>query len=167
MFTLTKFRAQGLTEEMWEQWREDPIGTGTKINPKYTKVALPDTDGHKMVLIKMQTPFMITNRSIVTCIYESETADGFKVLTHSSQGNEEIVAAQASEIGSDVVANDEITQHRWKAFDGGLEVWLVSKMDPAGSLPGFLKNKLAARKVNSLAYLVEFLQSGSKPEPLF
>ena len=81
---------------------------GSRFNPKFTQVALPDTEGHKTLLTKMEAPFLMSNRASVSTIYESETADGFKVLTRSSQGNEEIVAAQASEIGNDVVANDEI-----------------------------------------------------------
>ena len=33
----------------------------------------------------------------------------------------------------------------WKPYDGGIEMTHVSQMDPAGSIPGFIKNKMAKR----------------------
>ena len=55
----------------------------------------------------------------------------------------------------------------WKPYDGGMELTHIVKMDPAGSIPGFIKNKMAKRMANGLLILVDYLQTGTKPEPVF
>ena len=86
--TLIKYRCDGLTEETWSRWEQDPLAVATAINPKLTLHALPDDEGHRMARLHMKMPMVISNRSIVTCFYRTERADGFKVVCHSSRGNE-------------------------------------------------------------------------------
>ena len=158
-----KYQADGLTEAQWETWRQDPSGMATQINNKMTRTVLPEDDGHKVVLMKMKMPMMITNRSIVSCFYEHQREDGWKVLLHSSQGNDHIVAANKSAIGKDVVADMVITYYAWRPYEGGLEIWHINKMNPAGSIPDFLKNKMAKRMANGVLNLVNFIKTGAKP----
>ena len=55
----------------------------------------------------------------------------------------------------------------WKPYDGGIEITHVVKMDPAGSIPGFIKNKAASRMTNSLQFIVNYVRDGTIPEALF
>ena len=164
---MIKYRCDGLTLEQWEQWRRDPTHVGTQLNGKLQREFLPDDEGHKVVLLKMKMPLVISNRSIVTCFYEIEKEDGTKIIMHSSRGNEEIVAANAAKIGKDVVGNMAITYMSWKPYEGGIELQNIVMMDPAGSIPDFLKKKMAKRMANGLDILVKYLQTGEKPEPIF
>ena len=66
------------------------------INPKLTRIELPDDDGHVVRLLKMKMPMMVTNRATLTTFYRKELEDGTKMLFHSSRGNEELVTANAS-----------------------------------------------------------------------
>ena len=115
----------------------------------------------------MQMPVMISNRSIVTCFYDAEKEDGTKIKMHSSRGNDEIARANAAKIGKDVIGNMGITYMSWKPYEGGIELQNLVEMDPAGSIPGFIKTKMAKRMANGLLVLVDYLQTGNKPEPLF
>ena len=120
--TMMKYRADGLTLEQWEQWRQDPTAIACAVNDKVTREILPDDEGHRVIHIKLKMPLVISNRSMITCFYETEKEDGTKVIFHSSRGNEDIVAANAAKIKKDVVANNEITYMSWKPYDGGIEL---------------------------------------------
>ena len=138
------------------------------MNPaRLSSIALPDDQGCKMFHIKMKMPMMISNRSIITCFYEHELEDGTKLKFHSSQGNESAVEAQRAEIGKDVIGINEITWFSWKPYDGGLELKQIMKMDPAGMIPGFVKNKIAKRAAGGLLLLVDYLKTGAIPEDMF
>ena len=137
------------------------------INQKLTRVELPDDDGHVVRLLKMKMPMMITNRATMTVFYRKELEDGTKLIFHSSKGNEELVAANSGQIGGDVVTNNVLTYMAWKPYDGGMELTHIIKMDPAGSIPGFIKNKAAARMTNSLQFIVNYVKDGTIPEALF
>ena len=81
--TMVKFRADGLTEEIFSRWSDDPFSIGPAMNNKLTRENLPDDEGYKVVHMKMKMPMMISNRSMISCIYN--TRSGLKkVIIHSS-----------------------------------------------------------------------------------
>ena len=51
--TMIKFQADGVTVEMMERWRADPTAIQLATNPKLSREALPDTEGHKTWLLNM------------------------------------------------------------------------------------------------------------------
>merc|ERR1712113_276671 len=161
--TLIRYRADGLTEEQLEQWRQDPTAVQAAMNSKMTRVILPEDEGQKVVLIKMKMPMVISNRSIVTCYYEDQKEDGTRILLNSSRGNEQIQAANADKIGKDVVASIGINYLSTKAYDGGIELIQINHSDPNGSIPGFMKSKMAKNAAKGLLNLVAYLQTGAKP----
>ena len=68
----------------------------------------------------MKMPVMISNRSVVITIYQEELEDGSRILINSSQGNEEVVAANKEKlIKKNVVANAIITYTKGEFYDGG------------------------------------------------
>ena len=91
---MIKYRCDGLTLEQWEQWRQDPTALGVAMNDRLTREVLEPDEGHQVVHMMMKMPMIISNRSIITCFYEQEREDGWRTLFHSSQGNEQIVAAR-------------------------------------------------------------------------
>ena len=165
--TIIKWRCDGLTEDQWQQWATDPTVVAIAVNQKLTRIELPDDEGHKVRLLKMKMPMMISNRSTLTTFYRKDCEDGTKVIFHSSQGNEELIAANADQIGSDVVTNNALTYMAWKPYEGGIEITHIVKMDPQGSIPEFIKNKAAARLANSLQIIVNYVRDGTVPEPIF
>ena len=86
----------------------------------------------------MKMPMLIANRSLVSCVYNLTSGDS-KVLIHSSLGNEDIVKSIKAQIGKDVVARNIVTYMSWQPYEGGLELHWLSKMDPAGYIPKFVK----------------------------
>ncbi len=54
-----------------------------------------------------------------------------------------------------------------KPYDGGIEFKQVLAMDPAGSIPGFVKTKMAGRMANGLKMVIDYLQNGTIPAPVF
>ena len=55
----------------------------------------------------------------------------------------------------------------FKEYEGGMELSHVVKMDVAGSIPGFVKNKAAARLANTLQVIVGYIRDGIVPAPIF
>ena len=128
-----------------------------------TRVVLPEDEGQKVVLLKIKMPMVISNRSIVACYYEDQKEDGTRILMNSSRGNEQIQAANADKIGKDVIASVGINYVSMKAYDGGIELCQINHSDPNGSIPGFLKSKMAKKQAKTLLDLVTYLQTGAKP----
>ena len=165
--TMSKLRADGLTVEQLQPWLSDPSNLLVTLNSRMERTPLPDDEGHKIWHFKVNMPMVISNRSLITCYYHVELADGFTAVLHSSEGNEAQVAANTAEIGSNVIANNQITMTAYKPYDGGIEFKQVSCMDPAGMIPQFIKNAMAGRMANALLLIVDYLKDGTVPEPLF
>ena len=154
---LIKWHCEGLTAETWARWQEDPTVIAAAINDKLTRVELPDVDGLKVRLLKMKMPMIISNRATLTTFYRHTREDGTEVLLHSSQGNEALIEQNSSEIGWDVVTNNVITYMAWKPFDGGFDITHISKLDPNGMIPDFIKKKGAERMANNVKLIVDYL----------
>ena len=109
---------------------------------------------------------LISNRSILTCFYEHETSDGYRVVLHSSQGNDAQVLAQRDLIGKDVIANNIITYMASKPYEGGMELNQIIALDVAGMIPGFIKNKIAKRLANIGLQIADYVMHGTIPPKL-
>ena len=57
----------------------------------------------------------------------------------------------------------------WKftPIEGGYDINFVQSMDPAGMIPGFVKTKMAKRLASAPTMIVDYLQNGTVPEPIF
>ena len=165
---MVKYRAEEMTMEHMQRWREDPTAVQCAINPKQSREALPDTpEGNKAWHIIYQMPMVLSNRSVITAYYETEEADGTQVVFHSSKGNDEIAASIAEQVGSNVIAENRVTMLKYKPFDGGVEIHMMACFDPAGLIPGFVKNRIASYMGNMGLMLVDYLMDGTVPEPIF
>ena len=87
--TMVKYRAEGLTEEMFSRWTNDPFELGPQMNTKLTRENLADDEQHKIVHMKMKMPTMVSNRTLICCVYRyTEVHNSRKVILTSSLGNE-------------------------------------------------------------------------------
>ena len=86
--TIIKFRCDGFTEEHWQRWKADPIAVQQALNDKLSATRLEDDEDCKVYHLHMKMPMMISNRSILTTFYEHEDSEGYRIVFHSSQGNE-------------------------------------------------------------------------------
>ena len=111
------------------------------MQEKMSVINLADDDGHKVRLVKVKMPMMISNRSTITTMYTEKKEDGTQIVVMSSKGNEAIIAANESAIDGDVIAINHIAYTSWKAYEGGMEMVSVTSTDPSGSIPDFIKNK--------------------------
>ena len=86
--TLVKWKCAGLTAAHLRPLLDDPIAVGAAINNRMTAVPLPEDQGEKLYHIKMSMPMIISNRSVITCVYRQTGEDGSELVFHSSKGNE-------------------------------------------------------------------------------
>lgn len=161
--TIVKYKCMGFTEEHWQQWKADPIAVQQAMNDRMSSTRLDDDEGCKVFHIKMNMPMMISNRSIVTCFYEHEDENGYRIVQHSSQGNDDILAAKRKEIGKDVVARMILTYMAAKPIEGGFELNQMVAMDIAGMIPGFVKNKIAKKLANVGLQISDYVMHGTIP----
>lgn len=74
--TLIRYKAEGITEEQWNVWKQDPTVVAATLNQKLTRIELPDDEGHRVRLLKMKMPMLISNRSTLTTFYDHTKEDG-------------------------------------------------------------------------------------------
>ena len=56
---------------------------------------------------------------------------------------------------------------KYKPFDGGVEIHMMACFDPAGLMPGFVKDRIASYMGNMGLLLVDYLMNGAVPEPIW
>ena len=79
----------------------------------------------------------------------------------SSKGTEALEAQHSKVIGKNVLARSIIQFTRFTPVEGGFKITNVTCADPAGSIPDFLKNKLAAKHANGPVQLADFMLTGA------
>jgi hypothetical protein len=118
-------------------------------NVEYTEV---QPDGGKFCFhmkLKPGVP-LVYNRSLINTAYQTQVDDTHYFIT-SSEGNESLVETYADQIGSDVIASLTINAIIMKPkLDScgelcGTELIQVYSMNPNGSLPSMVTDKLMAK----------------------
>ena len=118
----------------------------------------------------MDSPTFTTNigpgtSPIITTFYEHESADGYRIVLHSSKGNERLVESRRAQIGKDEIANMILTYMAAKPYDGGMELNQIVSLDIAGMIPGFVKTKIAKRLANVGVQIADYIMHGTIPKP--
>ena len=134
-----------------------------KMDSKLTVTDLPDHQGHRCIIQHIKMPFMMSNRSIVQCYYVIEHEDGSLTFIASSKGLEEVVAAQASVIKKNVVANNIINYTKLTPTADGCEWVSVQALDIAGSIPDALKRQGAERQAKNAMMMIHLIKTGEAP----
>ena len=94
----------------------------------------------------IKTPMMVSNRCCFMCMYSMDLENGGLVLLSTSKGMKPIEQANVALQGKDVLSHTVLTYQKFEPLEdgSGCKVSAVVCVDPAGSLPDFVKNKIAA-----------------------
>ena len=107
---------------------------------------------------------MMTNRSVVQVYYLLEgNADGSLIFIASSQGTDDIVAAQSGTIKKNVVANNIINYSKLTPTENGCDWVSVQAFDISGSIPDALKRKGAERMSLQPMKMIQLIKTGNAP----
>ena len=85
---VSKYRVAGLTEETMQRYFNDSMELNKQMNPGMETTRIEDHQGYKMYHNRMQTPMIMSNRTVIPCEYTAQSSDGYTCLISSSQGNE-------------------------------------------------------------------------------
>ena len=66
-----------------------------------------------------------------------------------------------------MIANNICTKTTYRPSGSGVEINMLVSMDPAGMLPGFIKNSVATRLANAGIIMANYLRDGTVPQPIF
>ena len=107
---------------------------------------------------------MMTNRSVVNVYYCIEgNADGSLIFITSSQGTDDIVAAQSGKIKKNVVANNIINYSKLTPTENGCDWVSVQAFDIAGSIPDAVKRKGAEKLSLQPMRTIQLIKTGDAP----
>ena len=85
------------------------------------------------------------------------------IFIASSQGTDEVVAAQSSKIKKNVVGNNIINYSKLTPTDGGCDWVSVQAFDVGGSIPDALKRKGAEKLSLQPMRMIQLIKTGEAP----
>ena len=110
----------------------------------------------------IKTPIMVSNRCCLLAVYNIELPNGGGIIHLStSKGMKAIEqASTATLIGKDVLSHTILTYSKIVPCEDGSGCMITSVLcvDPAGSLPDFVKNKIAAQNSGTSENMVKHLR---------
>ena len=92
--TIAKYDAMDVTLETMQRFLDNPFELAPIMNNKMSFEMLPDVEGRKCAHIKAKGPMLVSTRSVLSTLYKVEREGGERLVFHSSQGNEEIIASR-------------------------------------------------------------------------
>ena len=94
----------------------------------------------------IKTPIMVSNRCCFNAVYNHKVDENTLIHITTSKGMRAIEEKPENITlrGKDVLSHTTVTYNKIEACDGGVRITSVLCVDPAGSLPDFVKNKIAA-----------------------
>ncbi len=110
----------------------------------------------------IKTPMVVSNRCCFMCVYSYELPNGGGLIHMStSKGMKSIEQANTALIGKDVLSHTIVTYTKVVPCEDGSGCMVTSVLcvDAAGSLPDFVKAKIAASNSESTANMVKHLRN--------
>jgi len=161
--TVCTMKAEGLTIEDFRAFGQpDAFPDNMHIlDPILTCRKMEDDMGCDRAYAMYQhikTPLMVSNRCCFLCVYNIETPTGALISLSTSKGMKAIEQANVVLQGKDVLSNTILTYNKMEPCEDGVRVSAVLCVDPAGSLPDFVKNKIAAQNSNTAENMVKHLR---------
>ena len=162
-----KYHCDGFNRTHYEKGKENPVDLTIALNHlTLSAERLADDEGHEVFLWHDKIPiFFINNRRWVTVYYHEDNMDttGHSWMFDSSKGTGDLVKANKSKIGKDVVASFKLNYFAATQYDGGMLLEQVIIIDPAGSIPKFFWNLLSTRVAESGLHVADYLMKGILP----
>lgn len=122
-----------------------------------------EDEGYRIIHQRIQTPIMVSNRSIMHCFYTVPTTDGTYLHYSSSQGNEAFLEKHKAKLEKDVVSISYIIMwHVVPVMDPsgnpkGCNITQMMHLDVAGSLPEMVKAKIGQEQAKAMKTTVEYV----------
>ena len=157
--TVAKYRAADLTLEKIRDHYKNIVENAPKLNKTYLLTKIDQVETYSIYHNLAKVPFPLTNRSTVSCEYIKET-DGTFVYVVSSKGCEPFIQKHAKIIGKNVIGRGILIYEKYTPYEGGYDITTVTCVDPAGSIPGFLKDFVAKKHAEAPVTLYNLMMFG-------
>ena len=139
---------------------DDPVRIAKEVDPDLLSFRLEDDEGHPIHHVKIETPWIVSDRSLVNAIYVGERESGAKYLISSSRGNEEIIANMTG-IVDDVIANNKISLTQLVLNEDSADLTQIISLDIGGWMPTFVQKIFTNRMIYTVQYQVKFIMEGT------
>ena len=131
------------------------------LNDIVTAERIEDLEGADMVMYQhIKTPMIVSNRCSFALMWVIDTRaeDGTFISMSTSKGTEAILEANQAKVKKDVPSDTPITFTMCKDMGNGtLQFKEVICVDPMGSLPQMIKNKIATSNAEGLKKMIRHL----------
>ena len=162
--TVVKMKGRGLkVEDVAAFWDPEVFATNMKVlDPILTCTRLPNDMGeHCYALYQhIKTPVIVSNRCNFLAIYHIHLPNGGMIHLATSKGTKHLEQEHAQRIGKDVLGHTVMTYTKVEPCEdgSGIQITSVFCVDPAGSLPDFIKEKIAKENSASSEKMVAHLR---------
>ena len=160
--TVGVFEAEGLTmEDFREFYNRDNWCANMKLLDKNITAEILDVDmGEGMAMYQhIKTPMVVSNRCVFSANFCIDLEGGGMIQISTSKGMEKIIEQSAAKIGKDVLSNTIFSYIKFEPkATGGVTITAIICVDPAGSIPDFVKDKIAAANSDTTIKMIAHLR---------
>ena len=117
-------------------------------------------DGCYAMYQHIKTPMIVSNRCTFVAVYNIDLPNGGMISLSTSKGMKAIEQANVALQKKDVLSHTVLTYNKAETCEdgSGCRVTSVLCVDPAGSLPGMIKNKIAKANSNTADNMVNYMR---------
>ena len=155
-------RGDGLTmDDMRAYWAPDAFPANMTAQDKPLTCEKTNDDlgeGYYCMYQHIKTPMVVSNRCLFQCVSTTELENGGLIQLVTSKGMKAIEEANTAKIGKDVLAHSFVVYQKAEPCDGGIRFTCVFCIELGGSLPDFIKKKIAEEQANGVETLVKNLR---------
>lgn len=153
----------GVMPAQYAEWTKNYMDNARKLAPPNVTYEELGVDGGCKIIWQRIDPqvIMISARSLVTAAYHSKDDDGTEIFALSTKGNEHLAEQYKDKFGKDVMAdlhcNAMFFRPRLDACDDvcGTNIEQVYVMNPNGSLPGMVVDKLISKQSEGMVMITK------------
>ena len=165
VLTVCTMKAEGITmDDIRTFHNPDQFPANMHIlDPIITCRRLEDdlgAEGCYAIYQHIKTPMIVSNRCCFMAVYNIDTPNGGFIALSTSKGMKPIEQANVALQAKDVLSHTVVTYNKFEACEdgSGVRVTAVLCVDPAGSLPDFIKTKIATQNSNTADNMVKHLR---------
>ena len=155
-------KAEGLTmDDFRSYWAPDvfPANMTAQEKPLTCEKTNDDLgEGYYCMYQHIKTPMVVSNRCLFQCVTTVELENGGCIQLVTSKGMKGIEEASTAKIGKDVLAHAFVVYQKAEPCDGGVRMTCVFCIELGGSLPDFIKKKIAEEQSLGVEGLVKILR---------
>ena len=114
-------------------------------------------EGSYVMYTHIKTPVFTSNRCSFEAVHTLDEGENVNVSLSTSEGLEDVEAAEKARIGKDVLAKTKFAYSKYEGCQDGVVLTTVVCVDPAGSLPDFIKLQIAKQNSEGAERMVKHL----------